>query len=227
MRIPPSSRPVRSPRLSRLSGPPPALPPALDRLAETWATATPRARLAVGVAATLLAVLLALLRAGGAPAAGALVTTRSLPAGATVAVGDLAVVEVPPALLPVGALAPGDAETLVGRTVVGPLAAGAIVTDVVLTDGGVAALAGGAGRVVVAVPVEVVPALPSLPTGTRVDLLATSLDGTGTTAAAGAQVVGADGAVVWVSVRRDEAAGVAAATTLGDLTVAVLGRPDG
>jgi hypothetical protein len=38
--------------------------------------------------------------------------------------------------------------------------------------------------------------------------------------------VGADGSVVWVSVRRDEAAAVAAAASVGDLTVAVVGRPD-
>jgi pilus assembly protein CpaB len=218
-------RPARHRAALLLSGAPPVLPPALDRAAEAWARASQRARAATTACGLLLVVLL-LVRAGGAPTAGAVVTTRSLPAGTTLAPGDVTVVEVPPALLPSGAVPAAGADALVGWTVVGPLAAGAIVTDVAVSDGGVAALAGGSDRVVVAVPADLVPALPALAAGTAVDLLATSFDGVGSTAAAGARVVGADGSVVWVSVRRDEAAAVAAAASVGDLTVAVVGRPD-
>lgn len=128
------------------------------------------------------------------------VAAADLQPGDRVAPDDLRRVNWPEELVPDGAVAEPSG------TVRAPLPVGAVLTDRHLGDDGPAAgLAD--GRVAVAVPVE---ALPPLPVGSRLDLVATDVDGHAVTLARAARVTAVDDTTVWIAVDHREAADVGA-----------------
>lgn len=207
---------VGPPRAPWLTGPPPALPAALDRMLERWWWLAPRQRAAV------LAVALALVAGGSVaqvarspygPPVAVVVAARDLPAGAT-ALGATATARRPAGLVPSDAVAtvPADATLTLG------VVAGTVLTARHLQPGG--PLAGlTAGAAAIAVPLDGIPGL--LP-GRRVDLVATRADGGGIVLATDARVLSADGDLVWLAVPRAAAPDVAAAAARGLLSAAVL-----
>lgn len=203
-------------RLRRLLGGPPwALPPTLDRLAERWAAAPPRVRMALAAVAVLAVVVPAGRGATrspwGAPQP-TVVAARALPAGTVLDARDGTVVVWPAGLRPPDALT--RPEVLVGATLTADVAAGQPLRAAWLADGWADALPAGW----VALPVE---GLPPLPERQVLDLVG-SLDGGGITLTRGAWVLGSDGERTWLAVRRDDAPAVAAAAAFGGLTVALL-----
>lgn len=200
---------------SRLDGPPPALPALLDRAAERWWMARPRTRVALVVLGLVLLVAGGVARAATSPhgpPVPVLVATRDLPVGHQLAPDDLRRTMWPRDLVPAGA-----AGELSG-TVVGALPAGAIATDRhVAVNGVTAALP--SGQAAVPVPAE---ALPALPAGTRLDVVAADLDGGVQVLARSATVVANAGEIVWVAVATDEAPAVAGAAGRGSLSVVLL-----
>jgi hypothetical protein len=216
-----SPRPASLPgRLLRIvDGAPPSAPAALDGLAERWWRLPPRLRAALVVVASLT-----LLAAGtlhltrspwGAPVT-VLVAADDLEVGATLTAGDLRRADRPAGLLPDGALR--DASPALGATVVAAVPAGGVVTDRHLGDGGLGA-AVPAGHAAVALPADLVPALPA---GARLDLVAADLDARGVLLATDAVVLAEDGLHVWVVVARSAAADVAAAAAAGAVSVVVV-----
>ncbi len=63
---------------------------------------------------------------------GVIITTRDLPLGATLSADDLAVVKVPTTVVPQGALS--DAQSIIGRTLTGPVTRGTMLTEVSTTS---------------------------------------------------------------------------------------------
>lgn len=112
-----------------LSGPRPALPRPLDRLADWWAARPPRVRVAAGTALVLIAVAVmearvqAVQRRWGGPPQTVLVAADDLGVGALPR--ELRRVRVPPALVPPGALGRADPD----RPLAVALPAGAVLTS--------------------------------------------------------------------------------------------------
>ena len=198
-----------------LSGPPPALPAVLDRIAEAWWSAPPRARWA---AAGLLLVVLVGAALGHAaatpygPPTTVLVAVTDLRPGDTLGPGDLRRRTVPADLVPAGAL------TEAHGVLAAALPAGAIATDRHLGDGGWAAGLP-ADRAAVAVTGE---QLPHLTPGTRVDLVGADHDGRATVLGPGAVVLAAEMDTVWFAVAATDAVAVTGAAAVGALAVVVL-----
>lgn len=225
---PARSRPARrSPARSRpgrfgLHGAPIALPPVLDRLADRWWALPPRVRTATLV--VLVVVALALVGRGATaspwgPPGPVLVAATDLPAGHPVSTADVRVATWPTGLVPDGALTapadvPADARTS------GPVTAGTVLTPHLLADGVTGLLA--EGRTAVPVPGD---GLGSVRPGDRVDVVATSMDGSGRRVATGADVLAVDGEHLWLGVDADAVDAVAAAGAAGRITLAV--RPPG
>jgi hypothetical protein len=204
------------PRLARpLDGAPFAAPAILDRVAERWWRFPPRVRalcLTAAVALTLVAGTLHLTTSPwGAPTT-VLVAARDLSVGQPVGPDDVRLADWPASLVPAGAvLEPAG-------TVLAPVPAGNILTDLHLGDGGIGA-ALPEGRAAVGLPAELVT---DLPPGSTIDLVAPDLDARGVVLASGAVVLVDDGAQVWVMVDRPAAADVAAAAANGTITVVVV-----
>lgn len=204
---------------SLLAGPPPALPPLLDRLAERWAGAGPRVRLLLG--ALLAAAVLAVAGRGAAtspwgPEAPVLVAARDLPAGRALAPGDLEEATWPQRLVPRGA--PTSAAAVGGRTLAVGLPAGTPLAPSHLAVDGVAADLP-ADRVAYPLPLTDGTVLAA---GQHVDLVAGDGSGGGLRLAAGARVLAVDATTAWVAVRRSEAPAVAGAVAWGQVVAVVL-----
>lgn len=203
----------------RLTGPPFALPVALDRVAETWWRARPRTRLVVGVALTALALLAGLGHAAAAPdgpPTTVWVATRDLLPGEVIAGPDAERRSWPMGLVPDGAVSRPSG------TVSATLPRGAVVTDRHLGDHGIVA-AVAPGRVAVAVPVD---QLPDLSAGARLDLVGPAPDGGGMLLAVDVTVVATDGDDVWLSIDPEAALAVSSAVAANAIAAVVL-PPDG
>jgi hypothetical protein len=204
------------PRLTRpLDGAPFAAPAILDRVAERWWQLPPRARVLgmVAAAALVLAAGTAHLTTSpwGAPTS-VLVAARDLSVGQPVGPDDVRRTDWPASLVPAGAvLEPAG-------TVLAPVPAGSILTDLHLGDGGIGASLP-AGRAAVGLPAELVTPLPP---GSTIDLVAPDLDTRGVILASRAVVLADDGTQVWVVVDHPEAADVAAAAATGSISVVVV-----
>ncbi len=210
----PLTRPVPR-RPTPLSGPPVVLPTWLDHLAERWWAASPRARLAVTLLATIALLAAALGHAAATPygpPTTVLVATRDLAPGDPLSAADLRRRTIPRDLVPDGAL--GRAEGVLAAA----LPAGAIATDRHLGDGGVVANLP-AGRVAVAVAAE---RLPTLTAGMRADLIGADHDGRATVLGRDAVVWAVEVDTVWFAVDAGDAVAVTGAAAIGSLAVVVL-----
>lgn len=204
---------------SLVQGPLPPLPDVIDAASERWFAAPPRSRLAVALLAVVLFVLLTGKVAGGSPwhdETAVLVAARTLPAGHTLAPGDLVPTSRPVRSLPDGTVDVGA--RWVGAATTGPLPAGAVVAAVHLSEGGLSALVR-PGKVAVAVPEDL---LPPLEAGRDVDLVGGDGQGAGDALARDARVLASSGGHVWIEVDRADAGSVAAAVAWGRITVALL-----
>lgn len=206
----------------RLRGAPPALPTRLDRISERWWRTGPRMR-----AAVIVSLVIAVLAAGIGQAASspwgppttARVAARDLGTGTVLGPGDLERRSWPVALLPSAAV---DHDPL-GATLLAPLPAGSVLTEAHLgRDGLGAGLV--AGDAAIAVPFEL---LTVATPGMHVDLVGVDLDGRGVRLAGDATVLAVDMDEVWVTVPRDAAPDVAAATVAGSLALVVVPAPSG
>lgn len=212
-------RPRGTRRWDVLSGPPPLLPAALDRVAEWWAGVGPRPRLALGAAVTL--AVLAVIGRGAAtspwgPERPVVVATTSLSAGHVVRQGDVAAASWPARLVPTSA--PRRPAEAIGRPLALTAPTGGLLTAEHLAAAGVATQVT-PGRVAFPLPL---PEGIALRSGQRVDLVGS--DGRHGTArlAAGTRVLDVDGAVAWLEMARDDVTRVAGALALGRIAVAVL-----
>jgi hypothetical protein len=202
-----------------LTGPPFALPVALDRLAESWWRARPRTRMVVGVALAASMLLAGLAHAAAAPdgpPTSVWVATRDLLPGEVLANPDTERRSWPMGLVPDGAVARPEG------TVTATLPRGAVVTDRHLGEVGIVA-AVAPGRVAVAVPVDL---LPTLSAGARVDLIGPAPDGGGMLLSVDATVVASDGEDVWLSIDPGSALAVSSAIA-SNAIAAVVHPPDG
>ncbi len=129
----------------------------------------PRRLAAAGLLAATLAATVQVLAPDPPPDAPALAAVRDLPAGSTLAPGDVRVVRVPAVLVPPGALRTVRA----GRVLVGAVRAGELLTDVRLVGPG---LLRGQGGGVVGAPVRLADAAAAaiVGPGDRVDVLLTT-----------------------------------------------------
>jgi hypothetical protein len=212
--VSPSGRSAR-PRRPQVSGAPLVLPPWLDEVSDRWWRLTPRVRtltVAAFVASLLAGVALRAAASPYGPPAPALVAAGDLSPGTTLDASVLRRVRWPADLVPV------DRRLQPTGTLVTSLPEGAVLTDGHVTDDGLGGLVG-PGRSAVPLPAELVP---ELPVGTRVQVVATGVDGDGTVLADAAQVVAGDGTSLWLAVPDAAAADVAAAGLRGSVTVAVL-----
>jgi pilus assembly protein CpaB len=210
---------MRTPRLTRLfDGTPLAAPALLDRVSERWWSLSPRLRTAAvaltGVLALAAGTIGLVASPWGAPVT-VLVARHDLTVGQPVGAEDVRRTDWPAELVPAGAL--GDAGE-VGGTVVAPVPAGSIVTDLHLGEGGLGGVVP-AGSAAVALPAETVPGLTP---GARLDLVGADLDTRGTVLASGAVVLVHDATHVWVVVEHHEAAATAAAALAGAVTAVVV-----
>lgn len=201
-------------------GPLPRLPDVVDAFSERWFAAPPRSRIGIGLLAVVLFMLVAGKVAGGSPwheVTTVLVATRELPAGHTLAAGDLMPTSRPVRSVPDGAM--DVSARWVGAATAGPLPSGAVVAAAHLAHGGLTDLVG-PGRVAVAIPDEM---LPPLDAGRAVDLVGGDGQGGGAALARDARVLATSAGHVWVEVDRADAGVVAAAVARGRITVALLG----
>lgn len=164
-----------------------------------------------------------------------LVAARTLPAGVTLAAGDLTVARWPAQVVPSGALR--AAAEAAGRVVAGAVRRGEPITDVRLVGPGL--LAGGpAGDGRVAAPVRVADAAEAglVRPGDRIDVLATPPDGAGAATAVADDVLvlavpppdgsgSADGALVVVAASRQVAVALARAAVGDRLSLTVRPPP--
>lgn len=199
----------------------PAWPAGVDQLGERWFALAPRLRLAVIVLTVVVlgftAVHVASRSPWGADVA-VLVAARDVPAGSTLAAGDLMPAIRPAGTVPRGAV--GVSSSWVGSVLTGPLPDGAVVTAVHLAEAGLAGLVT-PGRVAVAIPAGL---LPPLDPGQYVDLVGGDGDLAGQHLARAGRVLADDGEHVWIEVDRTDAAAVGAVVAWGHVTVALLGR---
>lgn len=200
----------------RLDGPPLALPPVLDRVAERWSGWPPRARVAAIAVLAVAALALAgrgAVRSPWGPPVEVLLAAHDLRGGQRLTAGDLAATTWPRDLVPPDALdAPGDGVLL------GPVPAGTVVTARHLGETGIGEGLP-AGRAAYPLPLDQLP--PLLP-GQVVDLVAGGPDGQGQRLAAAGRVLAVDDTHVWVEVVREEAVGLAGASAFGAVTVVVV-----
>ena len=192
-----------------------ALPPWLDGLSDRWWSLTPRRRTITVLVVAISVLVGAAVRSVGSPHGAptiVLVAAEQLAAGTPLAADLVERVRWPADLVPDGAL---DVASGTLRTTV---PAGAAVTAAHVTEDGVGGLVGD-GRAAVPVPVDT---LPHVPVGTRVQVVATAVDGTGQVLSDDAEVVSSDGTSVWLGVDVDAAAEIAAAGLRGTVAVAVL-----
>jgi pilus assembly protein CpaB len=184
-----------------------------------------RALLAAALTAAAVATALPVLAPAPAPTTSVVAARHDLTAGQVLAVADL--VSVAFTAPPDGAVT--DADTLIGRSVAGPVRRGEALTDVRLLGSGLVQEAG-----LVAAPVRLADRASAtlLHAGDRVDVLAVPADGTAETArtvAAGLAVLSVpavddgDGALVVLATTPDVAARLAAAGVGSRLSVTVRG----
>ncbi len=189
-----------------------------------------RGLLAAGLAAGAVATALPVLAPDPAAGTAVLAAARDLAAGAAVRAEDLAVVHLPPDLVPAGALVPGA--DVVGRLAAGPVRAREPLTDVRLVGPGLLAAVGGDGMVAVPVRLADPAAAALLRPGDRVDVLAapTGPDGppAASVVAAAAPVLAvpeataaAEGALVVLAATPFSAARLASAEVSSRLSVVV------
>lgn len=190
------------------------------------ATARHRALLAAGLAAASVAAGLSAVAPGAPPTVPVLAATRDLTAGTLLGPADLFVAQLPPALVPAGALV--DATAAAGRLVAGPVRRGELLTDVRLLGSGL--LPPGSD---VAVPVRLAePATGALVrAGDVVDVLSAAEAGASVVASRLAVLsvpelgdAAGEGALVVVAASRTVATRLAAAAVTGRLSVVVHGR---
>ena len=169
------------------------------------------------------------------PTAAVTVAAADLSAGAVLAAGDLVTTQLPEEAVPAGTTA--DPAELTGRLLAAPLRAGEPVTDVRLVGPGLWS-AVPPGQVAAPVRLADLAVATLLRAGDRVDVLAATDDGAGTTVeqvATGALVLTApppaddgpatgDAGLLVLAVPPDTAGRLAAAAAGGTLTV-TLGRP--
>jgi hypothetical protein len=199
----------------RLTGPPFALPVALDRAAEVWWRARPRSRIVASLTLLALTLLAGITHAASAPDGPPVdvwVATRDLLPGEVIDGADTQRRSWPSDLVPDGA-----SERPSG-TVTATLPRGAVVTDRHLGDLGIVASVP-PGRVAVAVPAE---QLPLLATGSGIDLVGPGPDGGGVLLAHDATVVANDGEAVWVAIDPGASLAVSAAVASGTVAAVVL-----
>jgi Flp pilus assembly protein CpaB len=163
-----------------------------------------------------------------APATSVVVAVADLRAGSTLGPGDLAVVRMPPGLVPDGSVDSVDA--LTGRVLAAPLRTGEPVTDVRVVGAGLTAHLP-AGQVAAPVRLADLAVAALVRTGDRIDVLATPDGGTvAVVVAADALVLAAadprappdddpSAGLLLVAVDGDTAARLAAAATSSTLTV--------
>jgi pilus assembly protein CpaB len=144
-----------------------------------------RRLLAAGLAAGAVALALQAAEPKPAPTVPAIAAARELRGGMTLTPEDLLVVDVPPDLVPAGALARID--DAAGRLLSGPMHAGELVSDLRLVGPG---LLTGWGEGLVATPVRIADpgVLTLVRPGDRIDLYATPVSALGPTAVVAAQV---------------------------------------
>jgi hypothetical protein len=197
-----------------LDGPPLALPPVLDAVAERWWRTRPRTRALLSLGALSVVVLAGVGHAAASPhgpPTGVWLAERDLPVGAALE-GGVRRASWPQDLVPV------DAVTEPTGTLIAPVPRGAVVTTGHVGHGGFAAGLP-AGTAAVALPLD---ALPALTAGARIDLVVADPDGGGVTVASDAVVLGSDEVTVWVAVDRGRAAQVSGAALHGPIGVVVL-----
>lgn len=202
-----------------LAGPPPALPRALDRISEGWAAARPRTRLVVGALLALVTLAVAghgAVRTPWGPPATVLLAATDLPAGRVLDADVLVASRWPSDLVPADAL--GSPDAAAGQVLATGVVAGLPLTARHLAHPGAA---GDLPAGTVAFPLPRVDG-PPVGAGQRLDLLGVQPDGSGVRLAAGATVLGIEGEIVWVAVRREDAAALAAAAAASHLTAVVL-----
>jgi hypothetical protein len=198
-----------------LDGPPFALPAMLDALAERWWRTRPRTRTGLSLGAVVLLVMAGVTHAAASPygpPTAVWIADRDLTIGTVLTADALHRASWPRDLVPDGAL-----QEPIG-TLVAPLPRGAVVSDLHVGEGGVAASLP-VGYAAVALPPE---SLPELAPGTRIDLVAADTQGGATTIASDAVLLGSDGTAVWVAVERAAATQVSGAALHGAIGVVVL-----
>lgn len=189
-----------------------------------------RRLLAAGLAAAAVALAMHAAEPAPPPTVPLVVAVRDLPGGTPLADGDLGVAEVPPDIVPAGAVA--DVHSAHGRMLAGPIRAGEPLTDVRLVG---ASLVEGWGDGLVAVPVRIADpgVLAIVSPGDRIDVLAASLDGATEAGLVAAQVpviavppapdggMLPDGALLVVAVTAEQAATLAQVAVTGRMSVAL------
>lgn len=204
---------------SPLPGPPFLLPGIVDRAAEGWWRLSPRSRsvlLGLAVAVLLAAVLLRIGLSPYGPPVTVLVATERLTDGAPVGAATVTDVRWPRDLLPSARTA--TRADLDGARLAVEVTAGTVLTVEHLRDDDPLADLGPRAAAV-PVPATVVP---GAQVGRRIDVTAVSGDGSGRTVDQDVRVLSVDGDTVWLEVRRDRAADVAAAALRGTLSAALL-----
>lgn len=185
-------------------------------------------RLLAAVFAALAAYCVLAVLADEDPGVPVLAAARPVPGGTALTADDLRILTLPEAAVPEGALtAPAEA---VGRTVVAPLPARAVLTSSALTSSGTLVARGR-----VALPVALAGDAPValLRVGDRIDLLGAGADGAVTVLAAGVRVVtipavvdsggvlGGGAPVILVDLAPAQAAAVVAAATFAPVAFAL------
>lgn len=187
-----------------------------------------RRLLAAGLAAGAVALAIQAAEPAPRPTVAVLAAARDLPGGVTLVAGDVRNVDVPPDLVPVGALGAPDAA--VGRVLAGPVRSGEPLTDVRLVGPGLLA---GWGDDLVAAPVRIAdPGVAGLVRpGDRLDLLAAPVSGDGDAVTVASRVpvlavpapadqgVLAEGALLVVAATQGQAATLAQAAITSRLSV--------
>ena len=200
----------------RLDGAPATLPRPLDLLSERWFRAGPRLRLVLTLVLALAAAAAFTVRMTTSPWGA---PTPVLVAHNDLALGqDLTATDVQRARWPAD-LVPTDAvQELTDASLTVAVPAGTVLRAHHLEGGGVAA-ALDTGQAAVAVPREL---LPAVPPGSHIDLVGAAGDGSATVLAAEVPVLRVEDEDVWVAVARPVAADVAGAAAAGALTAVLL-----
>jgi pilus assembly protein CpaB len=190
-----------------------------------------RRLLAAGLAAGAVALALQAAEPDPEPMVPVVAATGDLGGGAPLAADDLRLIDIPPDLVPAGAV--GTVEAAVGRVLAGPMRTGELLTDVRLVG---PALVTGWGDDLVATPVRVADAgvVALVRPGDHVDIHATPASGLGPAAVVAAAVpvlvipetaddtVLAEGALLVVGTTSRQAASLAEAAVTSRLSVVVL-----
>ena len=209
------------PRSRLLDAPPLALPRALDRVAERWAGAPPRLRLALGVLGAVAVLAIAgrgAARSPWGPTVPVVLAATDLAPGDVVAAEHVRPAAWPRALLPPSSVA--DARDVVGQVLaVGAPPGTPLTTRHIAPDG----LAAELDDDRVAFPVPQQPGVELAP-GQQVDVLA-GAQLRGRVVASAATVLAVVDEVVWLAIDRADAPAVANAVGSGTLTLVLLPSP--